>query len=86
MDSSPVPDWRRPVWFKPMGWIYRPVSAVGWMLVLLAGVFCVQAFLAADRYSHSTSDTFYGVFPYVVPTLMLLNWIASKTSAGRDRT
>jgi hypothetical protein len=26
------------------------------------------------------SDTLYGVFPFVVPTLMLLNWIASKTS------
>ena len=80
MEDSPVPDWRHPVWFKPMGWIYRPVSMVGWMLVLLAGVFCGKAFLAADRYFHSAGDTLYGVFPYVVPTLMLLNWIASKTS------
>jgi hypothetical protein len=50
--------------------------------VLLAVVFCVQVFLAVDRHSHSASDTLYGVFPYVVPCVMLLNWVASKT-AGR---
>jgi hypothetical protein len=26
------------------------------------------------------SDTLYGIFPYIVPTLMLLYWVASKTS------
>jgi hypothetical protein len=25
-----------------------------------------------------------GVFPYVVPTLMLLNWVASKASSERS--
>jgi hypothetical protein len=69
-------------WFAPWGWVYRPVSAPGASLVLLAVVFCVQVFLAVDRHSHSASDTLYGVFPYVVPCVMLLNWVASKT-AGR---
>jgi hypothetical protein len=50
------------------------------LLVLVVGVFCVQVFVAVDRRSHSVSDTLYGVFPYVVPVLMLLNWVASKTS------
>ena len=70
------------VWFKPWGWIYRPVSAFGIVLVLLTIVFCVQVFLAVDRHSHSVSDTFYGIFPYVVPSLIVLNWIASKTSSS----
>jgi hypothetical protein len=70
------------VWFKPWGWIYRPVSAFGIVLVLLTIVFCVQVFLAIDRHSHSVSDTFYGIFPYVVPSLIVLNWIASKTSSS----
>jgi len=70
------------VWFKPWGWIYRPVSAFGVVLVLLTIVFCVQVFLAIDRHSHSVSDTFYGIFPYVVPSLIVLNWIASKTSSS----
>ena len=67
-------------WFKPWGWIYLPHSWQGIIIVLLALVFCVQVFLAVDRYSHSVSDTLYGIFPYVIPTLMLLNWVASKTS------
>jgi hypothetical protein len=55
------------------------------VLVLLAAVFCVQVFIAVDRHSHSVSDTFYGVFPFVVPCLILLNWVASKTSARETR-
>ena len=70
-------------WFQPWGWVYRPVS---WQAVGLLGVaivFCAQVFVAADRHSHSVSDTLYGIFPFVVPTLMLLNWVASKTSAPK---
>jgi len=54
-------------------------------LVLLAAVFCFQVFVAVDRRSHSASDTLYGVFPFVVPCLMLLNWVASKTSRSELR-
>jgi hypothetical protein len=70
-------------WFVPWGWTYRPVSWQGVTLVALAAVFCGQVFLAVDRHAHSVSDTLYGVFPYVVPTLILLNWAASKASAPR---
>jgi len=69
-------------WFRPLGWIYRPASVEGVLLVLLTAAFCVQVFVAVDRHSHSVSDTLYGVFPFVVPAVMVLNWIASKT-AGR---
>jgi len=69
-----------PAWFKPWGWIYRPVSLAGFVVVLLATIFCVQVFVAIDRHSHSVSDTLYGIFTYVVPCLMLLNWVASKSS------
>ena len=68
------------VWFKPWGWIYRPVAWQGILVVLLTLAFCAQVFIAIDRHSHSVSDTFYGIFPYIVPSLMILNWIASKTS------
>jgi hypothetical protein len=67
-------------WFVVWGWVYRPVTWQGAGLLLLAGVFCAQVSLAVDRHSHSASDTLDGIFPYVVPGLMLLNWVASKTS------
>jgi hypothetical protein len=68
------------IWFKPWGWIYRPVSVAGWLAVLLTLLFFVNTFLAIDRHSHSVSDTLYGIFPYWVPALGILNWIASRTS------
>jgi hypothetical protein len=67
-------------WFKPWGWVYRPASWQGVVLVLIAAFFCVQVFIAVDRRSHSVSDTLYGIFPFVVPCLIVLNWVASKTS------
>ena len=70
----------RPRWFAPWGWVYRPVSWQGVGLVFAAALFCLQVFLAVDRHSHSASDTLYGIFPYVVPALMLLHWVASNTS------
>jgi hypothetical protein len=72
-------------WFKVWGWIYRPTSWQGWLLSLLALLFCIQVFVAIDRNSHSVSDTFYGIFPYIVPTFLLLGWIASRTSGEKNK-
>jgi hypothetical protein len=69
-------------WFTSWGWIHRPVSVEGVLVVLIALAFCVQVFLAVDRHSHSVSDTLYGVFPFWVPALIVLNWIAGKTAGA----
>ena len=66
-------------WFRTWGWIHRPVSWPGLLVTALGLAFCLNIFMAVDRHSHSVSDTLYGVFPYIVPTLMILNWIASRT-------
>jgi len=70
---------KRP-WFREWGWVYYPITWQGIMLVVLIVAFCIQVFIAVDGHSHSVSDTLYGIFPYVVPSLLVLNWIASKTS------
>jgi hypothetical protein len=69
-------------WFKRFGWVYRPVSWQGFLVVLFAIAFCVNVFLAIDRHSHSASDTLYGVFCYFACTFLLVNWIASNTSSS----
>jgi hypothetical protein len=66
-------------WFKNWGWVYRPVSWQGVLLLLAALAFCAQVFVAIDRHSHSVSDTLYGVFPYFACCFLLLNWIAANT-------
>ena len=70
-------------WFTRWGWVHRPVSWQGWLLAFMVLAFCVQVFVAVDRSSHSVSDTLYGIFPYFVPALMLLEWVASNTSGQR---
>lgn len=70
-------------WFKPWGWIHRPASVAGVLVWMAAFVFCAQVFVAVDRHSHSVSDTLYGIFPYIVPTLIVLEWLASRTSGPR---
>jgi len=72
-------------WFKPLGWLFRPVSWQGYVAVLTVIAFCIQVFMAVDRHSHSVSDTLYGIFPYIVPAFLLLDWLASRTGAGAIR-
>lgn len=63
-----------------MGWFHRPVTIQGWVADLLVLAFCVTVFIAVDRNSHSFSDTLYGIFPFVVPSLLALEWLIRKTS------
>lgn len=67
-------------WFQAWGWVYRPVSWEGTLLVVLLLAFWVNVSLAIDRHSHSASDALYGVFPYVVTSFLLLLWVAGNTS------
>ncbi len=67
-------------WFAPWGLFYRPASAMGVLVTVLALAFCVQVFWAVDRGAHSVTDTLYGVYPFIVPTLLLWERIAAKTS------
>ena len=71
---------KKRTWFKRWGWIYLPVSVAGWLAVVSTLLFCLNSFLTVDRHSHSASDTLYGIFPYWVPALGVLLWIASRTS------
>jgi hypothetical protein len=69
--------------FKPWGWMYRPTSVVGWVVSLLVLAFCVHVFLWVDARSHSVSDTFYGVFPFIVPAVTVWYVVAMRTSCRR---
>ena len=68
-------------WFRRIGWFHVPVSIPGAVVTMGALAFCVQVFWAVDRHSHSVSDTLYGVYPFILPILLLLDWVASRTSA-----
>ena len=65
-------------WFKPAGILFIPVSALGWLVTVLAFLFCAQVFWFVDAHSHSVTDTLYGVFPFWAPPLLALAWIADR--------
>jgi hypothetical protein len=69
-------------WFRPMGLVFRPVSWQGAACLAATVAFCVMAFVAVDRHSHSVSDTLFGVFPYIAPAWLLLAWLAGKTGGA----
>ncbi len=68
-----------PPWFTKLGWFYRPVAPIGWLVTLVTMGLCVWVFRAVDRHSHSASDTLIGAFPYIVLFVMLAGWVASHT-------
>ena len=70
--------------FTRAGWFCVPSSIPGFVVCALAAVFCITVFLAVDRHSHSASDTLYGVFPYVVCTFLMLDWIERRSSEKTD--
>jgi hypothetical protein len=69
--------------FRPAGIFFVPVSIIGWLLIGAALALCAQVFWFVDTHSHSVSDTLYGVFPFWVPTLLALAWVADRTG-GRS--
>ncbi|MEQ7874730.1 hypothetical protein ABDK56_12075 [Sphingomonas sp. ASV193] len=66
-------------WFKPAGLLFVPVSIFGWLATAFAFAFCSQIFAFVESRAHSISDTLYGVFPFWVPTLLALAWVADRT-------
>ncbi|HEV2392336.1 MAG TPA: hypothetical protein VG146_08230 [Verrucomicrobiae bacterium] len=70
-------------WFKRVGWFYLPASIPGKSLCLLSALFCLTVFRAADRHSHSVTDTLYGVIPFFVCTFLLIDWIGARSTTQR---
>ena len=66
-------------WFVKKGWLYLPVSFPGAIISIIFLAFCVHIFLFVDSRSHSVSDTFYGIFPFVIPAFLLYLWIGNET-------
>jgi hypothetical protein len=71
-------------WFRPWGWVYRPVSLAGWVAAALVAAFWLNVFIAVDRRAHSVSDLLYGVFPFFTCSFLLLLWVAGQSSEPAD--
>jgi len=70
-------------WFKKVNVLYIPINWKGFLVTGFIFLFCLNIFIIVDVNSHSVSDTLFGVFPYVVPALIILYLIAVKKSKPR---
>lgn len=75
----------RTPWFRRVGWIPLPVSVPGVVVSTGALAYCVQVFIAVNRRSHSVTDTLYGVYPCIIPTLLLLDCVTTRFSGSAVR-
>jgi hypothetical protein len=44
-------------WFTRKGIFYLPVSAIGWVILVIAFSYAIYTFADIDSHSHSVSDT-----------------------------
>jgi hypothetical protein len=70
-------------WFRPAGWIYLPISFIGWLLTAGVLSLIIWVGVVADRHSHSVSDTLINTFPYAAILVLILGWVARHTGGER---
>ena len=67
-------------WFTKSGWLYLPVSAMGFVVTIMAIVFLIPIYMAIVRNGHSVSDDLYSMFVFTTCTAFWWKWVAEKTS------
>lgn len=71
---------KKNIWFEKRGWVHVPIILHGWVILLLGVLFGLNVIFAVGMRAHSVSDMLYGTFPFLVPTFLLYEWIASHKS------
>jgi hypothetical protein len=74
---------KRKEWFDAWGWFYLPCSWQGWMLCAIALGFCLQVTVLIYQSSQSVIYTLEGIFPYLICSFLLLDWIAARCVSKR---
>ena len=73
----------KPIWFRKVGWFYRPASVIGCVLTALTIALSVYAFRMIDNRLHSASHTMLFSFPYTASLFALL-WRTASLTSPRD--
>lgn len=66
--------------FRKMGWLYKPVSILGWIILIAAVVFLVSVYTTYNKHAHGFEDLAYKIYPHYIATFLLYQWIAHKSS------
>jgi ABC-type lipoprotein release transport system permease subunit len=70
--------------FIKRGWIYLPVSVVGWIITVLYAAVAVYTLTAIQKSYNSIIHSLIRFFPYFISFSVVWFWIASNM--GKDDT
>ena len=70
--------------FRKTGWIYLPVSLIGWIVALFYFAISVITLVAIDSRYNSLYNSLIRFFPYFMGFSVLYFWIASNCRGKRD--
>ena len=68
------------IWFKKAGWIYLPVSLIGFVFTILILSVFIHDLLFVNSRAHSVSDLYYNFLPYGFIYFSIYLWIGKNTS------
>jgi len=70
--------------FKKRGWVYLPVSVIGWIVTAIYLAVSVYTFSAIQKSYQSVYHSLIRFFPYFISFSVVLFWIASNMG-GEDK-
>jgi len=70
--------------FKKAGWIFLPVSIIGWVVTLIYVAVAIYTLVAIQRHYNSLYSSLIRFFPYFISFSVVWFWIASNT-CGSDK-
>jgi hypothetical protein len=70
-------------WFTRKGIFYLPITAIGWVILVIAMAFVVYTFIDIDSRSHSVSDTLINFVFNLLLIGLIYTVIAYFTEAGK---
>jgi hypothetical protein len=69
--------------FKRFGWIYKPVSVLGWSVTIIYFAISVFTLISIDQSYNSLKNSLIRFFPYFMSFSVVFFWIASNNSTDK---
>ncbi len=70
--------------FKKTGWVYLPISIIGWIVAFLYVAISVLTLVSIDSRYNSLYNSLIRFFPYFMGFSVLYFWIASNCKGKSD--
>jgi hypothetical protein len=68
------------VHFRKVGWIFFPVSIIGWVIAIVYAAVSIFTLVSIDRNYNSLTNSLIRFFPYFISFSVVFYWIAANTS------